>query len=303
MSSTHPDSRPAMLLAPSKVRILIEAMTGDLTLDHPEGVAIHPDGSIWCGGEKGQIYRVEPDGSSFEQVATTGGFCLGLAFDAEANLFICDLGRRAVMRMDGRTAQVDTFSEGVPEHRFRVPNFLVFDAAGSLYVSDSWDMHEPGPGIVRLAPDGTGELWYDRPLTFANGLALSADGANLYVVETFANRISRIPIRADGTAGERTTEADLPGSYPDGLAFDASGRLWVGCYHPSEIWRLSGSQAELVYRDDTAHILAHPTNIAFREGKLITANLGRWQLSALDVDTKGMVLPIRTRPPGRPQTR
>jgi sugar lactone lactonase YvrE len=295
MSSTQPASAPTMLLTPSKVRVLIEAMTGDLTLDHPEGVAIHRDGSIWCGGEKGQIYRVEPDGSSFEQVATTGGFCLGLAFDAEGNLFICDLGRQAVMRMDGCSAKVEIFSTGVPEHRFRVPNFLAFDTAGNLYVSDSWSMHEPGPGIVRLAPDGTGELWYDRPLTFANGLALSADGTNLYVAETFANRISRIPIGADGAAGERVTHTDLPGAYPDGLALDADGRLWVGCYHPSEIWRLTGPRAELVYRDDTAHILAHPTNIAFRDGKLITANLGRWQLSILDVDTAGMALPSRQR--------
>jgi hypothetical protein len=21
-------------------------------LDHPEGVAVHPDGSVWCGGER-----------------------------------------------------------------------------------------------------------------------------------------------------------------------------------------------------------------------------------------------------------
>ena len=295
MTSIEDVSQSRMLLAPSDVRVLIEAMTGELTLDHPEGVAIHPDGSIWCGGERGQIYRVEPDGSRFEQAATTNGFCLGLAFDADANLFVCDLGHQAVMRMDGRTAHVEKFSDGVPEHRFRVPNFPVFDAAGNLYVSDSWNMHEPGPGIVRLAPDGTGELWYDRPLTFANGLALSADGKNLYVAETFAHRISRIPIGADGTAGDRVTEADLPGAYPDGLAMDADGRLWVGCYQPNEIWRLTGPHAELVYRDDTAHILAHPTNIAFLGGKLITANLGRWQLSILDVDTAGMTLPIGPR--------
>jgi hypothetical protein len=27
-------------------------------LDHPECVAVHPDGSVWCGGEAGQIYRI-----------------------------------------------------------------------------------------------------------------------------------------------------------------------------------------------------------------------------------------------------
>jgi gluconolactonase len=30
-------------------------------LDHPECVAVHPDGSVWAGGEAGQIYKVSPD--------------------------------------------------------------------------------------------------------------------------------------------------------------------------------------------------------------------------------------------------
>ena len=29
-------------------------------LDHPECVAVHPDGSVWAGGEAGQIYKVSP---------------------------------------------------------------------------------------------------------------------------------------------------------------------------------------------------------------------------------------------------
>jgi len=27
-------------------------------LDHPGCVAVHPDGSVWCGGEEGQISRL-----------------------------------------------------------------------------------------------------------------------------------------------------------------------------------------------------------------------------------------------------
>ena len=27
-------------------------------LDHPECVAVHPDGTVWAGGEAGQIYRI-----------------------------------------------------------------------------------------------------------------------------------------------------------------------------------------------------------------------------------------------------
>ena len=30
-------------------------------LDHPECVAVHPDGTIWAGGEAGQIYRISSE--------------------------------------------------------------------------------------------------------------------------------------------------------------------------------------------------------------------------------------------------
>ncbi len=55
-------------------KVFYDGLLTEPRLDHPEGLAVHRDGSIWCGGERGQIYRIEPDGSSMEQVASTGGF-------------------------------------------------------------------------------------------------------------------------------------------------------------------------------------------------------------------------------------
>jgi len=52
-------------------------------LDHPECVAAHPDCSVWCGGEEGQIYRIDPSGADVEEVARTGGFVLGIAFSPD----------------------------------------------------------------------------------------------------------------------------------------------------------------------------------------------------------------------------
>ena len=63
-----------MLLADDAVSVFIDGTLSDPQLDHPEGLAVHPDGSIWCGGERGQIFRVEPDGGGMTQVASTDGF-------------------------------------------------------------------------------------------------------------------------------------------------------------------------------------------------------------------------------------
>ena len=277
-----------------QVRVFTEGALTEPRLSHPEGVAVDAEGWVWCGGELGQIYRISPDGSSREVVASTGGFCLGMAFDADGDLFVCDQKHAAVFRLVRATGAVELFADGVPGHRFRIPNFPAFDAQGRLYVSDSWQMHEPGPGIVRLERDGTGELWHAGPFHFANGLALDRTGQRLYVVETFRHAVSVVAIRPDGSAGEREDLVVLPGMYPDGLAVAEDGSVFIGLYQPSAVLRVTpDGRVSTVAEDPSAHLLAHPTNVAFSGRSLITANLGRWHLTQIDVDLGGAPLPPR----------
>jgi sugar lactone lactonase YvrE len=283
-----------MLLADDHVSVFFDGTVHEPQLDHPEGVAVHPDGSVWCGGERGQIFRLDPDGRSIEEVGSTGGFALGMAFDRTAEqLFICDLKQAAVFRLETASGRVERFTDGAPAGPFKIPNYPAFDAEGRLYVSDSHEFGTPGPGVFRIEPDGKGELWYDRDVTFANGLAIAPDGSALYVAETFASRVFRIPIRDDGTAGEREEVADTPGSLPDGLAFDVEGNLYVGCYEPSQVLRIDPSgTVDVLWHDVTAHTLAHPTNLAFRGTTMFTSNLGRWHLTRIEVGSEGLRLPL-----------
>jgi gluconolactonase len=281
-------------------RVLVDGTLSEPRLDHPEGVAVAADGSVWCGGERGQIYRVDPDTHAIEEVASTGGFCLGVAFDARGDLFVCDLKHAAVFRLAAGSGALDVFAEAAGGRRLRTPNALAFDARGTLYVSDSLAQGEPGPGLYRFAPDGSGELWHDAPLHFANGLALTPEGDAIYVAETFAHAIVRIAIEPDGCAGARTVVARLPGVLPDGLAVDAHGRLYVACYEPSQILRveLDGTVGVLLH-DEQAHLLCHPTNVAFRGSELIAANLGRWHLTAIEAGVTGVPLPPAAEGSGR----
>lgn len=282
------------VLSAAQVRVVFDGTMTTPQLDHPEGLAFDRDGRLYCGGERGQIFRLSLEEGKLEQVGDTGGFCLGMAFDAAGDLFICDSRQGAVVRFRPDTGHWDVFAKEVAGQRLRIPNFPAFDAQGRLYVSDSFEFKEPGPGIYRFDPDGSGELWCDEPLNFANGLAFAPDGSALYVVESFSRAISRIPVTAAGEAGLKEHVATV-GVVPDGLAFDAEGRLYIACYEPSAVYRLGADgTVETVWHDPEAIMLCHPTNCAFNGTSLYTVNLGKCHITELAVGVSGAPLP-----PGR----
>ncbi|HVL32504.1 MAG TPA: SMP-30/gluconolactonase/LRE family protein, partial [Actinomycetota bacterium] len=196
-------------------------------LDHPEGVAVTGDGIVYAGGEAGQVYRIDPQTRAFTQVASTGGFLLGLCADAHGRLYCCDVARREVLRIDPSDGGVEVYSKGTPERPFVNPNWPVFDDAGNLYVTDSGTWLGSDGCIVRISPDGETSIWSSESSGFPNGAALSADGSGLLVLESTTPALVRIPIRADGSAGAREVVAQLPDSVPDGIALDAEGRAYI----------------------------------------------------------------------------
>jgi sugar lactone lactonase YvrE len=280
------------ILGIDRAQVFYDGTVTEPRLLHPEGVAVGADGEIWCGGELGQIYRIDPDGSSITEVATTSGFTLGIALDGRGHVYTCDLKHQAVFRLEIASGQVSRFADG--GGKLRAPNFPVVDLRRNcLYVSDC-HTDPPEPGIWRFDLEtGAGEMWYDQPLDFANGMALAPDGNTLYVVETFSSRVSRVPIGNDGSAGDASVVVAGIERLPDGMAVDADGNLYISCYEPSRLYRATvDGRLELLIDDPTAHILCHPTNCAFRGSDLFTANLGRWHITKITTEANGLALPV-----------
>jgi gluconolactonase len=277
----------AVLYSVAEVRIFAEA------LDHPEGVAVGQDGTVYTGGEGGQVYRISPDGKKVEVIAQTGGFCLGITLDEQDGIYVCDASRKQVLKV-GQNGQVHVLAESVDGRKFENPNFSVFDSRANLYVSDSGEWKKANGFICRINSDGHAQMFCAGPFHFTNGLALDVDEKYLYVVESNLDRVLRVEIQADGRAGLAEVFAEGLVHVPDGLAFDAAGNLYVTTYGSSAIYRINRRrEVSLLCQDTENEVLCLATNCAFAGpefDQLLVANLGHHHISALDLKIKGQPL-------------
>jgi gluconolactonase len=278
---SRPDWRPT-------ARVLVDG------LDHPEGVCWDPEAErLYAGGEAGQIYAGALDGD-FAQVATVPGLVLGVAVDGAGRVLACASsdGSLCVVE-DGASRRLLTEVDGRP---LVLPNYAAFSPDGTLWLSDSGTWKADDGRLVALLPDGSAHTVTDRLPRFTNGLAVSADGRTLYVVESLGPGVSAVDLTAPGAPPVDVVR--LPGTVPDGLAVLADGSLLISCYRPDQILHLAvDGTLTVVARDPEGTLLAAPTNICLAGPALdvlVAANLNRWHLTRLDAGFVGA-------PPHRPR--
>ncbi|HWR15719.1 MAG TPA: SMP-30/gluconolactonase/LRE family protein [Terriglobales bacterium] len=260
-------------------------------LDHPEGLAFDRDGDLWVGGEQGQIYRITPKGKILE-VAQLGGFCLGLTFSATQELWVCNLKKSSLIRLD-RKGRILSSIERVGGVRLRTPNFSVFDSEGNLYFSDSGEWQKNNGAVFVLRADGKTSRIADS-LSFPNGMALSADERTLYVVQSTANNVLALEIASPGVVRSKRIYAKSLERVPDGAVLDARGNLYVTCYASDHIYKVTSQGKVSVFAwDPCGTMLSSPTNGAFGGENfeyLYFANLSRWHICRVRVGVRGLPL-------------
>jgi gluconolactonase len=257
-------------------------------VDHPEALAIDDDGTIWSGGEEGQVYCARLDEGPVK-VATLPGRTLGFAIDAAGNCYCADMTGPGVYRIT-RQGEVSLVSSGSAERPTEVPNGLVFLPSGDLLFSDSGNWGENNGRIYRVTPDGHTTVVDTTAAAYPNGLALSPDGRYVVVVESTLPGVSLMEVGDNGQLVNRRILVKMPDIVPDGAAYDETGRLLISCWVPDAIYVYEPDGAlRLLAHDPLRFVLNQPTNVAFVPGtkELVVANIGERFLSVLEHEAKG----------------
>ncbi len=206
-------------------------------LVRPECVLARSDGCLWAANGSGGITHIDPDGTCRLIRQSQSGAPLehaepnGFAICPDGSFLVADRGRGELQRMapDG---EVRVLAEAIEQRSLEQINFVMLDHAGRVWVTVQTTASKTEAG----RPDGfiaryeNGRAWIvAEGFDLTNECRVDARGEWLYVVESTARRISRLPIGPDGTLGERETFGPdtLGPGFPDGMSFDAAGNLWI----------------------------------------------------------------------------
>lgn len=252
--------RPECVLATAAGRLYAAQFNGGVTLLEPDGgqrdllgrgdiavktngFALLPNGDLLCANlmAPGGVWRIAPDGSQTPFLLEVAGrpltSCNFVALDRQGRVWIT----------------VSTWLE--PRAQAYRPDV----ADGCIVLVDGRD--------ARIVAEGLG---------YTNEAILDSSGAFLYVNETFARRTTRFRIADDGSLVAREVVASYgPGTFPDGLAFDEAGGLWVVSVVSNRVIRIApdGEQHLVLEDSDPAWLAA--VESAFQECRLDRPHMDR----------------------------
>jgi gluconolactonase len=190
-----------------------------------EGGALAEDGAILFSDIGDRIMRFDPKTKAVTAFRDPSGRANGLIFDPKGRLIAAEGantggGRR--VSITERDGTVRTLADRYNGKRFNSPNDVAADRQGRVYVSDPrYVGNEPREldfeGVFRIDPDGT-VTRLETTARKPNGLAISPDGATLYVADNGSAR--RALLAADLDENGNISRPRVLHSFGDGRGID-----------------------------------------------------------------------------------
>ncbi|MFK8079713.1 MAG: SMP-30/gluconolactonase/LRE family protein [Granulosicoccus sp.] len=261
-------------------------------LHRPECVLAHESGLIlvpsWSG--KGGISLITPDNQT-HHILTSSPLTLrpnGIALEPGGSVLLAHLGDETggIYRLfpDGRAEPYIMTVNGEP---MPPANFVVRDSLGRLWITVSTRKipraldyrADASTGFIAVALPGEREatIVADR-LGYANECVIDEANSRVYVNETFGRRLSRFDMRGEQLpllTNKHCIHDFTHGSYPDGLALDEAGCLWVTSIISNRILRIEPDGKQRICFEDSSDSHLQWTEAAYTQNELGREHLDR----------------------------
>jgi gluconolactonase len=183
----------------------------------------------------GGVYRRNSDGRVDTVIPKRKGVG-GMMFNRSGGLVCTGRGLILFDETTGKSRDLFVEWEGKPLMGL---NDLTTDDQGSVYTGslnfDPLGSGKPVPGsLFRIDPPGRATKLYDG-IEVTNGLGFSPDRKLLYHSDSTTGAVWAYDVLPDRTAKNRRIFAKLPEGWPDGMAVDAQGGIWVAAVRVGEV--------------------------------------------------------------------
>ncbi|MFK7860573.1 MAG: SMP-30/gluconolactonase/LRE family protein [Granulosicoccus sp.] len=259
----------------------------ECALTHESGLVLVPN---WSGN--GGISVITPDDETFH-ILSTGTQMLrpnGIALESGGTVLLAHLGddTGGIFRLfpNGRTLEhvVTVNNEPMPP-----ANYVVADSIGRLWITVSTrktpracdyrsDAHT---GFIAVAQPGASNATIVADnLGYTNECVIDEKRSCVYVNETFGRRLTRFDMEdaeLPVLSNKRTVHEFGEGSYPDGLALDEQGCLWVTSIISNRILRIEPNGHHHVHFEDSIESHLRWTEDAYQRNSLGREHLDKAQ--------------------------
>lgn len=215
------------------------------------------EGPVWYSGS---LWWVDIEGKALRCFDPTAERCTTSPLEKRPGCAVpCESGRWLIANEEGLAflniddEKMDTFDPflvGNPRLRF---NDGKCDPVGRLLVGTlEEDLKEGGACLYRLDTDGKRSVLLEG-VTISNGLAWSGDGRTLYYIDTLTRSIERFEYElSSGSVSSRRCLVTVPeqDGFPDGMAIDSEGHLWVALWGGGAVQRFHCETGEKLDRVD-----------------------------------------------------
>jgi sugar lactone lactonase YvrE len=250
-------------------------------LNRPECVLCLASGDLFVSHKGAGVTHIAPDGRQriIGRTGAVGGHELvpnGIALMPDGSFLIANIGEAGGVWRLQADGTIEPHLLEVDGERLAAANFVTNDDQGRVWITVSTRKQprylaysaDVADGFVVLA-DGRGARIVADGCVFTNEMRLAADGSSVYVSETFARRISRFVVRDDGTLGPRQDFATFGyGTFPDGIAFDEQGYLWVTSIVSNRLIRVAPNGISEVVLEDSVAEHVDAVEQALAEGRM-----------------------------------